>query len=81
MKKLLKLWENLFHDENSFIIDSCFNSFNVWLVIPSMVLFLILPVLLRRDWEFEYAMAIGITMTIVAYATGIGIAKYFGNVS
>ena len=81
MKKLLKLWENLFHDENSFIIDFCFNFFNVWLVIPSMVLFLILPVLLRRDWEFEYAMAIGITMTIVAYATGIGIAKYFGNVS
>ena len=73
MKKLLKLWENLFHDENSFIIDSCFNSFNV--------LFLILPVLLRRDWEFEYAMAVGIMMTIVAYATGIGIAKYFGNVS
>ena len=53
----------------------------LWLVIPSMVLFLVLPVLLRRDWEFEYAMAIGITMTIVAYATGIGIAKYFGNVS
>ena len=52
----------------------------LWLVIPSMVLFLILPVLLRRDWEFEYAMAVGI-MTIVAYATGIGIAKYFGNVS
>ena len=53
----------------------------LWLVIPSMVLFLILPVLLRRDWEFEYAMAIGIIMTIVAYAAGIGIAKYFGNVS
>ena len=53
----------------------------LWLVIPSMVLFLILPVLLRRDWELEYVMAIGITMTIVTYATGIGIAKYFGNVS
>jgi len=46
-----------------------------------MLLFFSLPVLLRRGWDFEYAMAIGIVMTIVAYAAGIGIAKYFGNVS
>ena len=53
----------------------------LWLVIPSMVLFLTLPFLLRRGWEFEYAMGIGIVLTIIAYATGIGIAKSFGSVS
>ena len=53
----------------------------LWLVIPSMVLFLILPVLLRRDWEFEAAMSAGIALTIVAYGAGIGLAKYFGEAS
>ncbi len=53
----------------------------LWLVIPSMVLFLILPFLLRRGWEFEYAMGIGIVLTIMAYAAGIGIAKSFSSVS
>ena len=53
----------------------------LWLVLPSMVLFLLLPILLRRDWEFEAAMGAGILLTIVAYAIGISISKYFGNVS
>ena len=53
----------------------------LWLVIPSMVLFLILPVLLRRDWDFEYAMAAGIVLTIVAYAAGISLSNYFGEAS
>ena len=53
----------------------------LWLVIPSMVLFLVLPTLLRRDWEFEYAMAVGIIMTILAYAVGVSLAKYLGQTS
>ena len=53
----------------------------LWLVIPSMVLLLGLTTLLRRDWEFEYAMAVGIIMTILAYAAGVSLAKYLGNVS
>ena len=53
----------------------------LWLVIPSMVLFLTLPFLLRRGWEFESAMGVGIVLTIIAYAAGIGIAKSFGSVS
>ena len=53
----------------------------LWLVIPSMMLFIALPILLRRDWEFEAAMGAGIALTIVAYGAGIGLAKYFGNVS
>jgi mannose/fructose/N-acetylgalactosamine-specific phosphotransferase system component IID len=53
----------------------------LWLVIPSMILFLTLPFLLRRGWEFEYAMSVGIVLTIIAYAASIGLAKSFGSVS
>tara|TARA_B110000495_G_C22647390_1_gene383979 strand:- start:38 stop:364 length:327 start_codon:yes stop_codon:yes gene_type:complete len=42
----------------------------LWLVLPSLLLFLILPYLLRRDWSFEAAMAVGILATIVAYLIG-----------
>lgn len=53
----------------------------LWLVIPSMVLFVALPFLLRRGWEFEHAMGLGIALTIVAYVAGVGLAKSFGTVS
>ena len=53
----------------------------LWLVIPSMVLFVALPFLLRRGWEFEYAMGVGILLTIVAYAIGVSLAKSLGTTS
>ena len=53
----------------------------LWLVIPSMSLFLILPFLLRRGWEFEHAMGVGIVLTILAYAVGAVLAKSVGNLS
>ena len=53
----------------------------LWLVLPSMLLFFSLPVLLRRGWDFEYAMTLGILLTIVGYAAGISLSKYFGSVS
>ena len=53
----------------------------LWLVIPSMVLFLTLPFLLRRGWEFEYAMGVGILLTIVAYAVDVSLAKSLGTTS
>ena len=53
----------------------------LWLVIPSMSLFLVLPFLLRRGWEFESAMGVGIVLTVLAYAVGAGLAKSVGNLS
>ena len=53
----------------------------LWLVIPSMLLFLILPFLLRRGWGFETSMALGIVATIVAYGAGIWAAQALGQVS
>ena len=53
----------------------------LWLVIPSMLLFVMLPLLLRRGWGFEAAMAAGIVATIIAYGLGIWAAQSFSHVS
>ena len=53
----------------------------LWLVFPSLVLFVILPQMLRRGYGFEVAMAVGILGTIVAYGVGIWVAQSFGNIS
>ena len=53
----------------------------LWLVIPAMLLFIVLPYLLRRGWGFEAAMVAGIVATIIAYALGVWAAQSFGNVS
>ena len=52
----------------------------LWLVIPSMLLFVVLPFLLRRGWGFEAAMAVGIVATIIAYGLGVWAAQSFGQV-
>ena len=49
----------------------------LWLVIPALSLFIILPYLLRRDWSFEAAMAVGIIVTMIAYAIGVYVATHY----
>ena len=49
----------------------------LWLVIPSLVLFIMLPYLLRRNWSFEAAMAIGVLATIFTYTIAIYTVKQF----
>ncbi len=39
----------------------------VWLVIPSLVLFVLLPILLERDWGFWTALATSIAATVGCY--------------
>ncbi|MGY8670318.1 MAG: DUF3147 family protein [Candidatus Poseidoniales archaeon] len=53
----------------------------LWLIIPSMLLFIILPVMLRRGYGFEISMATGIAVTILAYGLGIWAAQSMGNLS
>ena len=51
----------------------------LWLVIPALSLFIILPYLLRRDWSFEAAMAVGIFATMIAYAIGVYFATQYSG--
>jgi hypothetical protein len=49
-----------------------------WLVIPSLILFLSLPLLLRRGIAFYPSMAISIALTILAYFVMILVLGRFG---
>jgi hypothetical protein len=40
----------------------------LWFILPSLVLFLVLPFLLKRMVPFYWALAIACLLTIVAYA-------------
>ena len=71
----------LYNDTKDTSLVADFAESILWLVIPSMVLFVALPFLLRRGWEFEYAMGVGILLTIVAYAVGVSLAKSLGTTS
>ena len=49
-----------------------------WLVLPSLVLFLVLPVLLERGYRFYASLAASMSVTVVAYFLMIAIARQFG---
>ena len=46
-----------------------------WLVIPSLVLFLTLPIFLQKGMDFWPALGISILLTVLAYGLGLKIAS------
>tara|TARA_B110000305_G_scaffold134077_1_gene149632 strand:- start:1236 stop:1586 length:351 start_codon:yes stop_codon:yes gene_type:complete len=46
-----------------------------WLVIPSLVFFLALPLFLQRGMEFWPALGVSMFLTLLAYAFGLKIAS------
>ncbi|MEG6509939.1 DUF3147 family protein [Methyloligella sp. 2.7D] len=50
----------------------------VWLVLPSLVLFIALPLLLRRGVEFYLSLGISIALTVAAYFLMLEALKRFG---
>ncbi len=49
-----------------------------WLVIPSLLLFIILPYLLKRQVNFWWALSISTTVMVVFYLLMIFVLKKFG---
>jgi len=49
-----------------------------WLVIPSLVLFILLPVLLKFGWGFYISLATSIAATIVSYFAMVAALNHFG---
>lgn len=49
-----------------------------WLVLPSLVLFVILPLLLKQGLNFYLSMAIGVSVTILCYWLMVLILNHFG---
>jgi hypothetical protein len=49
----------------------------IWLVLPSLVLFAVLPVLLRMGVSFWWSLAIGIAATALAYWGSVQLMAWF----
>ena len=49
-----------------------------WYVLPSLPMFLLIPVMLRGGAHFWLALTAGIALTIILYLLTIGIAARFG---
>jgi hypothetical protein len=49
-----------------------------WLVLPSLVLFLVLPVLLERGYAFLTSLTVSIGATIVVYLAAIAVGRHLG---
>lgn len=49
-----------------------------WLVIPSLALFLVLPVMLKKDINFYISMSVAIIVTIICYFIMLGILGKLG---
>ena len=59
------VWMYLDTGETAKVADLAASIF--WLVLPSLVLFLILPYLLRQGWDFWLSLLVAVTATVVSY--------------
>jgi hypothetical protein len=49
-----------------------------WFVLPSLPMFLLMPILLRSGWNFWAALAVGCVLTIALYLAMTAIGPRFG---
>lgn len=49
-----------------------------WLVLPSLVLFVLLPLLLKLGWGFYLSLSASIASTVLSYFAMISALNYFG---
>ncbi len=49
-----------------------------WLVLPSLALFIALPLLLKQGVSFSLSMALSIMLTILCYGVMVGLLSFFG---
>ena len=53
----------------------------VWLLIPSLLMFIVMPLLIDRGWDFYPALGAGLATTIIGYFVMIQIMEKYGLVS
>ena len=68
----------LYIDTNDSTKVSNLSSSIFWLVLPSLTLFLALPILLRLELNFYLAIAISIGLTLFCYLAMLTVLNYFG---
>jgi len=73
---LAMLW--LYIDTKDIAKVSALSSSIVWLVLPSLVLFLTVPLLLKQGINFYLSMSISVVITVICYFLMISALNYFG---
>jgi len=68
----------MYVDTNSSNSAVEFSNRIVWLIAPSMTLFILFPILIKRGMSFYPSMAIAVVSTIIAYYLMILILEKFG---
>ncbi len=70
------LW--LYIDTNDIEKVGALSTSIFWLVLPSLVLFILLPVLLKFGWGFYLSLMVSIAATVLCYFAMIFSLNYFG---
>jgi hypothetical protein len=73
---LAMLW--LYIDTRDLVKISAFSMSVFWLVVPSLALFVSLPVLLKLGINFYLSMGVAIGLTVGCYLLTLGTLGYFG---
>lgn len=68
----------MYVDTNSSTNAVEFSNRIVWLIAPSMTLFIVFPILIKKGLSFYPSMGISIVMTILAYYSVIFVLGKFG---
>ncbi|MEE3082902.1 MAG: DUF3147 family protein [Candidatus Thermoplasmatota archaeon] len=50
----------------------------VWLLIPSLLMFIVMPLLIDRGWDFYPALGAGLASTIIGYFLMIQLMEKYG---
>ena len=73
---LAMIW--LYHDTRDVAQVAALSRSVFWLVLPSLALFLLLPVLLARGYHFYVSLAASIAATAVVYLGAISLGRSLG---
>ena len=76
---LAMMWMNQDGASNEDIVN--FSKDIVWLVIPSLLLFIVMPELIERGWNFYPALGGGLCATVIGYFLMIELMKRFQSIS
>ena len=76
---LAMMWMNQDGASNEDIVN--FSKDIVWLVLPSLLLFIVMPELIERGWNFYPALGGGLCATVIGYFLMIELMKRFQSIS
>ena len=68
----------MYIDTNNSSSAVAFSNDIVWLIAPSMILFVVFPILIKKDFGFFPSMFVSILLTVVAYYSVIFLLEKFG---